>query len=118
MFHIGDNGIITITRGDAFALDVFVNIGTVYAPVQYVLEPGDKLCFGLMEPHQPFEVALIRKVFTEEDVDEETGLVHMYFAPEMTEFLVPGTYYYCVKLAAADGDVSTVISKTKFIILD
>lgn len=117
MFDITKNKIITVTRGDSFSLDVFVNVGTAINPVQYVLRGDDKLYFALMEAHQPFEYALIRKEFTEDDVNEN-GDVHMEFGSEMTEYLMPGTYYYTIKLATEDGDISTVISKTKFYIID
>ena len=117
MFNISKNGNVTVTRGDSFSIDVFVNVGTALAPAQYILSDGDVLYFGLMEPHQPFEFALIRKVFTSEN-NTEDGLVRMEFEPEMTEYLMPGTYYYMVKLKTGDDEVSTVISKTKFIVLD
>ena len=117
MFNLSNNGIITINRGDSFSLDTFINVGTVMSPVQYVLETGDYVYFGLMEPGQPFEHALIRKVFDKTSLTED-DLVHMEFSAEMTEYLMPGLYYYMIKLVTADGDVSTIVSKTKFIILD
>lgn len=118
MFHICKNNNITVTRGDSFALDIFVNVGTSFEPELYELRGEDKLYFGLMEPNQPFEFALVRKVYSAADFNQETGMVHMEFEPEMTEYLMPGTYYYMIKLQTEDGEVSTVISKTKFIILD
>lgn len=117
MFNISDNKIITVSRGDSFALDVFVNIGTPWDETLYTLQGEDKLYFALCEPNQPFEFALIRKVFTKDDVTED-GLVHMEFTPEMTEYIMPGTYYYTIKLVTNDGDISTIISKTKFYIID
>lgn len=120
MFDISKNGIIRVTRGDSFSLEVFINLGTVVEPLQYFLTGEDKLYFALMEPNQPFECALIRRTFTEQDANEE-GLVVMNFDSEMTECLLPGNYYYTVKLVR-DGDesgkVDTIISKTKFVILD
>ena len=132
MFKISENKIITVSRGDSFSLDVFVNLGYGCCPVQYIPKEGDKVYFGLMEPNQPFEFALIRKVFGENDVNPDNGLVHMEFKPEDTEYLLPGLYYYSVKLAtpiyedSEDSDeeiepryeVSTVIAKTKFYIID
>lgn len=122
MFDISSNGIIRLSRGDSFSLDIFVNIGTQLNPVQYVLGEGDRLYFALMEPNQPFEYALIRKEFTSDDNDED-GYVIMKFTPEMTEFLVPGIYYYMVKLVRPGEEsgeelVDTIISKTKFFIID
>lgn len=123
MFEISSNGIITVSRGDSFTLNVFVNIGTVLDPLQYSLSGEDKLYFGLMEANQPFECALIRKMYSEEDQDAETGMVAMRFVPDDTEFLLPGKYYYMVKLVRVDAEtgaetVDTIITKTRFIILD
>lgn len=120
MFDISGNGIITLTRGDSFSLDVFVNLGTKLQPIQYVLQPGDKLYFALMEPNQSFEHALIRKEFTNENLDEDDYVV-MDFSSEMTEFLMPGQYYYMIKLVRTIDDkqiVDTITSKTKFFIVD
>ena len=122
MFSISRNGIITVNRGDSFTIKYFINFGGAYKPEQYILKAGDKLYFALMEPHQPFEHALIRKVYTDKDVNLD-GLVEMNFIPEMTEFLLPGTYYYMIKLVrpgeeSGDEFVDTVCPKTKFVILD
>lgn len=122
MFNVSSNYIITVTRGDSFTLNTFVNLGTKLNPVQYFLEEGDKLYFGLMEPHKPFEEALIRKVFTKDDANEE-GEIVMNFSGEMTEYLLPGTYYYMIKLVRPGDEsgeeyIDTILSKTKFIILD
>ena len=121
MFNVSKNGIITITRGDSFALDVFVNLGTELEPIPYLMGPGDILCFALMEPNQPFEHALIRLVFTEDDETEE-GVVSMQFPGEMTEFIVPGNYYYEIKLVRPqEGSydlIDTIVSKTKITIID
>ena len=117
MFDISNN-IITLNRGDTFSLDVNVNIGTTWDPTTYILEEGDKLYFALMEPNQPFECALIRKVFTKDDQDED-GCVIMNFKSEDTEFLLPGLYYYTIKLSREDDTiVDTIVTKTKFTILD
>ena len=122
MFDISGNGIITLSRGDSFTLEVYVNLGTELEPVEYRLGYGDSLYFALMEPNQPFEHALIRKEYTQDDVNEE-GLVVMKFQAEDTEFLMPGNYYYMIKLARPGEEsgevlVDTIISKTKFVIID
>lgn len=118
MLDISKNGLITLNRGDVFSLNVLVNAGTVIEPAIYKMQEGDKLYFALMEPHQPFEFALIRKVFTKDDQDEE-GNVLMNFKSEDTEYLIPGRYYYMVKLFRTDGElVDTIISKTLFTIID
>ena len=118
MFDITRNGIITISRGDNFTINTTINVGTLLEPLLYELQSGDKVYFALMEPNQPFEHALIRKVFTKEDQDEELN-VSMNFKVEDTEYLMPGQYYSMVKLYRAEEDlVDTIITKTKFFIVD
>lgn len=121
MLDVSGNGIICVNRGDSFTLDVFVNIGTNLVPLQYYLTENDKIYFALMEPNQPFEHALLGKVFTSEDCDEE-GNVVMTFTSQETQYLMPGTYYYMVKLVrnfdTEDELVDTIIKKTKFVIMD
>ena len=118
MFNISRNGIVAINRGDDFILNVFINLGTSIDPIQYTLRGEDKLYFALMEPNQPFEHALIRKVFTAEDLDDN-NCVDMVFTPTDTEHILPGDYYYMIKLYRADEDlVDTIVNKTKFVIMD
>lgn len=122
MFDISGNGIITINRGDSFSLDVFINMGDTLDPIAYSLQENDRVYFALMEPNQPFECALIRKVATKDDETEE-GIVTFNFSSEMTEYLMPGQYYYMVKLVRHDDNsdedlVDTITSKTKFFIFD
>ncbi len=126
MFEISNNGIIKINRGDSFSLNVFINIGTVIKPIQYVLKDDDRVYFALMEPNQPFEHALMRREFTREDLDVDAN-VDMRFDSEQTEYLLPGTYYYMIKLTRKEYDfksekivtiVDTIIPKTKFIIAE
>ena len=116
MFKQFNNHIIEVNRGDSFVITCNINLGSPIFPEYYILEDGDKVYFGLMEPNQPFEFALIRKVFDKESQTDTT--VAMDFVPEDTEFLMPGRYYYSIKLEKSNGDVFTVIPKTKFTIFD
>lgn len=116
MFDISSNGIIRINRGDSFSLTVFINIGTCIEPIQYILQPGDKVYFALMEPNQPFECALMRREFTNADLDSNDDVV-MTFNSEQTEYLMPGNYYYTIKLVRGEL-VDTITPKTKFIIIE
>jgi hypothetical protein len=124
-FNIADNGIITINRADTFKTTIFVNLGTKLNPVRYILQGNDRLYFGLMEPGQYFEHAILKKVMTPADVDPETGDVNFSFKMADTEWLHPGVYYYEIKLLIAsedsdsdDEEVDTIVPKTKFIILE
>lgn len=96
-----------------------------------------------MEPNQPFEDALIRKKLGYEDrtpidlasscdIDKDSykdGYVDIFFESKDTEHILPGVYYYEVKLVRPVEDegakkrgitesIDTIIPKTKFIVLD
>ena len=120
MFNISSNGIVTVNRGDSFILPIVLNIGNSMTNDIYTLRPSDELYLGVMEPNQPFEVALIRKKFVYSDLDE-SGNINVRFWPEDTRLLLPGKYYYQVKVQTVDEetgrkDVETVIDKTLFYI--
>lgn len=120
MLDISKNGIITLNRGDSFTLEMDLNIGSAIEPVLYFMTENDRLYFAIMEPNQPFEEALVRKEFTKDD-QGANGDVVMIFSSTDTEFLLPGKYYYQVKLLRKEDEnefIDTVVSKTQFIIVD
>lgn len=122
MFNINsNNNIITINRGDTVDYTFTINLGTKRFEDKYTLTAGDSLYFGLMEPNQPFEHALLRLEFTEADNDED-GNVKIHLDSSMTENLLSGRYYYSIKLrqAVLDGEdkVTTLIPNTKFAIYE
>lgn len=120
MFHISNNGIVTVNRGDSFEFPITLNVGSSIDRTNYVLGQTDVLYLGIMEPNQPFETALIRKKFTHADLDSDNNIV-IRFWPEDTVCVLPGKYYYQVKLQTIDErtgrkDVETVIDKNLFYI--
>lgn len=124
MFDISSNGIVKINRGDSFELPINLIIGdSVFQREVYQLQENDTLYIGIMEPNQPFESALIRKVLTWKDTDE-SGKLNVKFWPEDTECVLPGKYYYQIKLetivvdsmSKVRTDVTTVVDKTLFYI--
>lgn len=94
---IADNNKITIVRGNTGSLDVGVNIVTNNEEEEYELEEGDKLIFRMSKTFQG--EPLIEK-------EIENGILG--FAPEDTEDLPFGEYFYDVTLEA-DGLVDTII---------
>lgn len=121
MFNIAFNGIITVTRGDSFSFPLQIDFGNSYNTTAASLAPNDKLYVAVMEPNQSFENALIKKVYTAEDVVK--GIVNIKFRPQDTECVLPGKYYYQIKLQRfnddqSDYDVDTIIDKTLFFILE
>lgn len=117
MFTITQNGTITLTRGDSAQFTVELNIGTSLNQRSIILEPTDKVYFGVTEPNQPFENAIIRKTFKGEDHLNETKLV-ISLEPKDTSCLIPGTYYYSVKVVNDNNFVKSVVDKKIFNIID
>ena len=123
MFNIGSNGIITINRGDSCWFPLQLNIGTNLEPLAYQLSDSTIVYFGVMEPNQPFENALIRKKFTISDCDGDGNII-IKFSPRDTQCVLPGKYYYQVKVQRfnsddqSDYEVDTVIDKTLFWIME
>ena len=114
--------IITINRGDTYNFDLTIYDDSLDG--RYVLQDDDVLYFGLMDPRQKFENALVKKRYTKDDCDE-AGNLNIEIRPEDTLDLMPGVYYYSIKLHRKKNDeteyidkVITVISKTKFVIND
>lgn len=123
MFNLSFNGIITMNRGDSFTLPLLLNAGSTMLPLRYELAESAVVYFAVMEPNQPFENALIKKRYTTKDMDED-GNVIIHFRPQDTQCVLPGKYYYQVKLQRfnsedpEDYEVDTVIDKTQFFILE
>lgn len=111
---------ILLNRGDNLTRVIFLNQGSKLSPIQYVLRPGDKLYVGISEPNQCFEEAIIKKVYTSDNLNSE-GNVVLKLSSLDTLNLLPGLYYYEIKLLTIINDdeeyVCTVVPKTKFEIL-
>lgn len=120
MFDVSREGIITVNRGDSFEVPMFLNAGNSIDRVGYNLTERDAVYLGVMEPNQPFEFALIRKKYTIDDIDSRGNLI-IRFKPSDTACLLPGKYYYQIKLETYrsdidDYDVETVVDKRLFYI--
>lgn len=125
-----NNNIIVINRGDTYEFDLTIADDSSETG-RYILREDDAIYFGLMDPGQPFEFALVKKKFTVENTDA-AGNLTIVIEPEDTLDLLPGKYYYAVKLHLNHAEynsetnefikqidkVATVINKTKFIICD
>ena len=110
---IGLNGIIVLHAGDTFSAPIVFD--------EECFSGDDKLYIGIMEPHQPFKYALVRKVINASDLAE--GEEPMFkLESNDTEFIMPGTYYYEIKLQrlpiGGEEIIDTVVPRTKLIILD
>lgn len=116
MFERSPNGIITMTRGEYKKFPLFINASHKMTPVRYVINSEDKVCVYVCEPNQLIEDAIIKKVYTQEDLNE-FGDVMITFESKDTFYLEPGTYYYEIKLVNS-RTIKTIIPKSKFIIVE
>lgn len=128
MLQVSTNNIITMTRGDdvTIPLDLFYNTLERLYNNPYYINVYDKVFFAVMEPNQRFEEAILKKVYTYEDLNSD-GTIDVVLRSVDTEFLLPGDYYYTVKIlkkpvekevADSEGQVETIIQKTRFTLVD
>lgn len=129
MFSRSPQGIITMTRGDSFSFPLFINCNTDILPQRYTLQEEDVLHFRVKKPNQLFEKSVIRKSYTSSDLNED-GDVVVRFRPEDTVELLPGKYYYEVKIVntssatdteqpvSSNLEVQTILPSTLFYIDD
>jgi hypothetical protein len=114
--------IIRINRGDTFQKPLFINCGTFLNPIRYEIQGNDKVYFGVMEPNHYWEQSILKQCYTPEDEKTNEGDLIIKICPEETEYLIPGTYYYMIKLVRYNDDnetveVKTVVPATLFVIL-
>lgn len=124
--------IIKLNRGDSCEFVVSAP-SRKDASKNYILTGSDILYFALLYPHQRFEDAILSKGYDHADqiIDEKgvnTGEILIKLEPKDTIGLIPGIYYYTVKLYhggklnETDGsynnatEVRTIIERTKFIV--
>lgn len=122
MLNISGNNIITLTRGDTFEVPLFINAGTELNPIRYILRNDESLHLGLMEANQLYENKILEKIYTEDDFNENYDVMISFDSCD-TINLLEGTYYFEIKLFRMIDDdstelVNTVISKTKFVLVN
>lgn len=116
MFNIAKNGIITLTAGDTFKAPLYIFSKKLEL---FKLTDQDTLYFSIMEPNQPFEYGIIRKIYSLKDLNNDKS-IFIELDPEDTENLHSGTYYYEIKLRRVDNGkelVDTIVPKTKLFLL-
>lgn len=96
MVNISKDNNISMTRGDSWSVPLFLNKGTALTPLRRILSSRDAVYFAIMEPNQPFENAIVKKKFTNKDVNKNKDVV-VKITPEDTSLLRPGKYYYQIK---------------------
>lgn len=111
MFFAPNSKDLCMNRGDSYSLPIIVNQGSVIDFNLYRLQEDDVLYIGIMEPGQPFENAIIKKVIT--DTDAEDGIGILKLKPQDTEYLMTGKYYIEIKLKQFDK-ITTILTPKQF----
>lgn len=106
MLSVDAEGKIQLTRGDTARFEV--NITNDMDGSNYELQDGDVLRFTVKKSTDKKD-ALISKEITDGNI--------IYIAPEDTQNLSYGSYYYDVELTTKGKDVYTIIPPSKFVLL-
>lgn len=113
--------IIRISRGDSFEAPLFINNGDCLNPERHIIEDDEKVYFGVREPNKFWEQSILKQIYTSKSEKTEDGDIIIKINPNETEYLIPGTYYYEIKLVKYENDevekVRTVVPLTLFYIL-
>lgn len=125
MFRIGNNGVITMHRGDDISFPLFLNKGTEYAPIRYEFNVGDgcEVYFYIMLPHTTFDNALVKKTFTTEtgeNINENKDMIISLDSSD-TMNLYQREYFYEVRVKVflnGKYEYNTVIGRTPILIVE
>lgn len=116
-YYVKKNNVISINRGDYVEIPFKFEEGK-FPKTPITMNDGDVLFFGLMDPNMHFEHSLIKKEFTGKDTISSEGEFTLILEPDDTLELLPGTYFYEIKLLTKDAKIKTLIQKTRFNIID
>lgn len=122
MFNISRDGIIKLSRGDSCKLPLFINQGTAVAPIRYNLKEVTKentvVYLSIMQPNQYFENGCVRKMFSKKSGNwnlNEYGDLIISIDPKDTLYLMPGKYFYEIKVDLnGNNQINTIIQKKEF----
>lgn len=104
--YISNNNIITLHRGDTFSIQITASS----------VNENDKVYFGFMEPNQRWEDALMKKIVIVPARNDNTAADYtatFTFSSADTENILPGKYYYEIKLVRFDQIVATQIDSVE-----
>lgn len=120
MVYISNNGFIKMCRGDYVEFPLFINSGSKIFPCRYYLQgnPESNVYLGVMEPNEKFENSIIRKKYNSGSEFNEHGDLLIKIFPKDTENVLPGKYYYSIKIDRGNNRVDTIVPNTEFFIMD
>lgn len=121
MLKISTNQIITMNRGDTCSIPFLIYVKSPICDLEYHLQDEDRLQVRIMDYNTSWEEAEIKKEYTIEDLTDN-GRIIIRLSSEDTIDMVPGKYYYEIKLVhtkdAAETLVDTIVTRREFIILE
>ena len=114
MLTISQDGIIALSRGDSCTIPLFINSGSAAVPVRFQLSenPDAVVYLSIMEPNHYFEQGFIKKLYNKNNwVLNENGDLLVEFTPKDTMYVVPGKYFYEIKidLTGQGTNINTII---------
>lgn len=111
MFFINTPPELHMHRGDTYTIEATIYCGNNLTKQLYTLMDGDELYFAILEPNQCWENAIIKKKYTTADFK-------ISLDPKDTMCLIPGLYYYQIKLRNKGGEVCTLCNRSNLYILE
>lgn len=114
MFCLNDTNCFTLSRGDTFKFPIIINSNTKLNFEKYILTENDTIYGAILEPGQPFENAIIRKVITKESDTDSEGNVLFILNSSDTEYLLTGKYYFTLKLKDEYNNIITILPMKEF----
>ena len=79
-----------MNRGDTFELPLVILPDD--GEEEFTLQESDKIYAAILEPHQGFENAIVRKVITNNSPKDNYNNPLLILEPEDTEYLLTGKY--------------------------
>ena len=93
-------------RGDSLKLSFDILEGNNLDNIEYTIKSSDEIYFAILEPNQPWELALVKK--------KVVGENSIILDPKDTMCIYPGLYYYQFKLRVSPTEVYTLCPRTPF----
>lgn len=109
----------TMERGDTFELPLEIYDGSDFNCVKYNLTMNDKVYVAILQPHESFEDAIIRKTIDINSDTDEYGNPLFILDSIDTEYLLVGKYFITAKIEQKLGSrkfISTIIPMKEFFI--
>ncbi len=119
MFCKVKKNIFTIDRGDTFEFPLDIYEGSDFTCSKYYLKPGDNIYVAILQPHESFENAIIRKKLDINSDTDENGNPLFILESLDTEYLLVGKYFITAKLEQTFGSrtvISTILPMKEFFI--